>query len=552
MRKMSRWFSAAIALMLMLSCVACGVKEDDSENDPNKTQVYIGIYDSGYGTSWFDEIKVAFEAIYDDVQLKPLYGKDEYYDGTLLDKMSSNDEEIYLTNQINYTNFVKQGAIMDITDLYEEVVDGKKVSERLYEDLQDVVNVDGKYYGIPYGSDFYHMIYDVDMWDEYGFWLNEAGEFGQWTDAEKSVGQDGIRGTYDDGLPVTYSQFFNLVKEIQRNSCVPFTWSGDYWVEYLHQFAENMKGYYDGESALLANYSEALDGAGVTVKTIDYDKLNRLNHTYGKFSEKEIDAISSDTTITWANYEDFQRQAGVYYTMCFASDVMDTSDGAKYTSFSVQPGESHKAAQERFIRSVSQPSVTGGRVAMLIDGGWWETEGAWVFEDMADAIDEKYSSENRRFGVMPMPLPDDREDTTTGVYSATSKVYVIAKNNPKHPEIVKNFMKFILSKEGMRIMMKNGMTMPFDYDFGSDSFANTYYQQQRVDLITSNKVVYALHKSATGKRSESNFYSWNFDSSARNHNPFYCFFANKFSSPEEYFIDSVNYYKTNAKTLLVS
>lgn len=541
----------------LFSATACQPTPDGEAVDINRTQLYVGIYNGGFGTEWFTEVKAKFEEMYKDqsfekgktgVQLMPKYGKEIYDPAVLGSTMDTMDEDVFVIDRVTYHDFVRQDKLLDISAVAEQLVDGKSVADRMFDELDSYYNIDGKYYALPYIVDVYQMIYDVDLWDDYGFWMDEDGNFAADVGEGfvKSAGQDGQTGTYDDGLPVTYSQFFSLLQRIKQESCVPFTWTGDYWDAYFQQFSEVVKGYFDGTEEFLKNYAPELDTTGVSVNLIDMDEFKNLApHTYGSFSETELLSICSAETVTWANIAELQRQPGVYYALCFARDIMDESNGRNFTPYSVGPGESHMAAQEHFLRSVVEPQVTDGRVAMLIDGGWWEKEASWVFEDMAKNYGEEYSVENRRFGIMPIPLPDDRETPyETKFVSTTGSMAMFAKKSTDVPELAIEFLKFMFSHEGAEILSDNGCVIPYDYDIDvSDSDLLSYYKKQRAEVYDGN-VMFSMPNSTIGKYNENLIYAgWNFSNSRGIPNPFKVFFQQHWT-PEYYLSDTYEYYKT--------
>lgn len=542
---------------IFFSSAGCRLTRDGEEIDDTRTQLYVGIYNGGFGTDWWTEVKKEFEELYKNesfekgktgVQLMPKYGKEIYEPSVLEATMDTMDEDVFMIDRVTYHNYIQKDKLLDITDVAKQVVNGKPVHERMLDELDQYYNIDGKYYALPYIVDVYQMVYDVDLWDEYGFWMNDEGEFQADVGEgfKKSAGQDGQAGTYDDGLPVTYSQFFQLLQRIKQESCVPFTWTSDYWNAYFQNFSEVIKGYYDGEDEFLKNYAAELDTTGVNVTLMDLEKFKTLApHTYGSFSEAPLKAISSEKNVTWHNIADLQLQPSVYYTLCFAKDIMDESNGRNFTAFSVGSGESHMAAQERFLRSVVEPQVTDGRVAMLIDGGWWENEASWVFEDMAKNYDEKYSMENRRFGIMPIPLPDDRETPyETKFVSTTGTMAMFAKKSTDVPELAKKFLSFIYSYEGAEILTNNGFVLPFDYGIDvSDSDTLTYYKKQRIEVYNAKNLMFNVPNSTIGKYNENLIYSgWNFGNSRGIMNAFRVFFEQKWT-PEQYFLDTQEYYK---------
>lgn len=248
---------------------------------------------------------------------------------------------------------------------------------------------------------------------------------------------------------------------------------------------------------------------------------------------------TSEKIVKWENFEEVQTLPGVYYALCFAQDIMDTSNGQNFTNFSVHGSESHTQAQEHFLRSVDQPSVTGGRVAMFIDGGWWENEAIATFDDMAEKIDEKYSAENRRFGIMPFPLPDDvasypeaRKDMGKFSANASASYNLIINAKTKHPELAKELLKYIYSEEGIKIMREAKLSIPFDIETEQGSIS--YYQQIRQEVYSMSKVAATDIVSSFGQYYETDIYQGLFLYNMNN-NPFFGRFYNYYSEAGQAF-----------------
>ena len=76
---MKKFFIKGLALVsevvLSLGIAGCGGMRGI---DPNKTQLYVGLYDGGWGSDWLDDAKARFEAEYQDYQIVITKLKDEY------------------------------------------------------------------------------------------------------------------------------------------------------------------------------------------------------------------------------------------------------------------------------------------------------------------------------------------------------------------------------------------------------------------------------------------------------------------------------------------
>ena len=115
-----------------------------------------------------------------------------------------------------------------------------------------------KYYGVPVFVSTASVIYDVDLWEDKSlfftqdYYENGANADIMWTsgldgDEPKSVGQDGVENTLDDGLPCTYQDFQVMLNQVAGEAnCTPITASGAnpvYVREYFVQLYANYEGY---------------------------------------------------------------------------------------------------------------------------------------------------------------------------------------------------------------------------------------------------------------------------------------------------------------------
>lgn len=81
------------------------------------------------------------------------------------------------------------------------------------------------------------MIYDVALFSEKRLFVDDKGN---WSNGSvKSLGQDGKANTFDDGLPVTQSDFFKLLDRMVEQGVLPLTFFGSN-AYYFTSFLTNM------------------------------------------------------------------------------------------------------------------------------------------------------------------------------------------------------------------------------------------------------------------------------------------------------------------------
>ena len=103
--------------------------------------------------------------------------------------------------------------------------------------------------------------------------------------------------------------------------------------------------------------------------------------------------------MTDANAYEIRRNVGTYYALQLAEKIAQNS---AWTDNAVCYGGAlnHIATQSKYLTSAN--TANQKRIAMLIEGGWWQQESTQTFEIMEKA-DTKYSKANRNFKIIPTP-----------------------------------------------------------------------------------------------------------------------------------------------------
>lgn len=417
-----------------------GCSKGGAEVDETKTQLYIGNFDGGVGSAWFDEVKRLFEikfadAVFEDgkrgVQVWIDRHKDNFAGEVLFSRIESARQDVIFTNEINYPDFATKHRSADITDIVTEK------SEKITDDLGNEVLVsiedkmnksladyykwdDGKYYAIPFIDALYGIVYDAELFEDYGFY-------------DDGPGPDGIRGTIDDGLPQTWEDFKKLILLMVNSGITPFTWSGLYQY-YREAFMNSIHAGYEGFNDYLLNY---------TFSGTD-DLLGEITPQTG-----------------WK----LQQQNGRLAALKVAEFIFSSPNN--YSSKAMGSSQSHIAAQEEFLIS----ATTSNRIAMLIEGGWWENEARDTFNEMGRK-NSAYSYGNRKLGFMPFPkfiggsdISDQKQTEGLTLFSSHGRTVVCVKPNTTKMEAAKEFVKFTTSNEILaHLTVQTGVTRPYAYN----------------------------------------------------------------------------------------
>jgi N-acetylglucosamine transport system substrate-binding protein len=218
---------ALAAVMLVGTLVSC--------NDSTRTEgeLYVCVYDGGYGQEWLDKIAEDYEKetgvkVHAEVDQSVL----DRIEGSL---KNGGDYDIYMSHDINWQSFAAEGLLAPLDDLYEREVAGtnKKFKERLIDGALEVSKSEGqdgveRYYKVCYTQGAGGIVYNVDMFEENGW-----------------------------EVPTTYDELVALCEQIVKDdvavkgsldgdSVVPFTWSGNerqyYWDYVVFEWWAQLAG----------------------------------------------------------------------------------------------------------------------------------------------------------------------------------------------------------------------------------------------------------------------------------------------------------------------
>lgn len=257
--------------------------------------------------------------------------------------------------------------------------------------------------------------------------------------------------------------------------------------------------------------------------------------------------------ITKSNGYELKKQAGLYYALQFAKDVV--KDSSMYTDYSWSPSQSHTGAQDAFLYGAFESSRE--RAAMLIDGNWWINEATTTFNNMATRYGQSASKSARRFGVMPIPKVSEDAVGKRTIIDQNSTFCFINKSNkitPVHKQLAKLFLQFCHSNEGLTIFQETvGMAKPYTYKIEGERYNNmNAYAKSTYDLHTKANIVYPYVLSDTYINNV-NFFNtqqggYAFKSKVGNDtltNPFTAFKNNTSLTPKQYFDGIYRNFSTN-------
>lgn len=468
-----RAFCSAFALAIAFSAVGCATPDDIGGNTPQiqvdekRTQLYVFNFDGGYGSEWMATAIEQYEKLHATdkweegkvgVQIIPTHTKKGREGAEVL----ANKEEVYFTESVQYYQSINDGAFADITDAivganpYEtdKTIESKMTAEqKSYYGYQK----DGqtRYYGIPHYSGAFGIAYDIDLFDSKGYYFKEGynkddaleDKFIYEKTDEKTAGPNGVKGDSDDGLPVTYEEFFWLCDYISGMNVTPISWSGANYGEYItmlyNQLVVNDMGLKEASLAF------TMSGPTANLGTVDAN---------GNFVKD-----ANPTTITKDNAYELYRHESKYEALKFLEKLIETekylNEGAFTNTYE------HTTAQDDFLWSgkdgYSEP------IAMLADGAWWQSEANETFKAM-ESQQEAWSKNNRNIGWMPLPKSSAKNQKNVYFDHLYSSSFIKANIAEWKLPLAIDFLQFCNTDETMRMFTKTTNTpKAFNYEMSA-------------------------------------------------------------------------------------
>ena len=551
------------AVMGSSVCMIASCKSGNgTEVDTSKTQLYVSNYDAGIGRTWITAVGAEFEEAFKNYSFQEgrtgvqiIYNHNRTTNGVLLESSIANAKDnIFFTEGIDYPSMQTKGLVYDVTDIMEmgaitgvdsnnnftreEVSIKSKIDADFLSFLDRNTDTDEEnYYAFPFYLSVKAPIMDKDLWNENNYYLAkgatpsefvvQALESGGDVEAAKaqyesaiatlksgdksnnwilvdengvykydggevnlglSAGPDGKYGTYDDGMPATYDEFYLLMDELVGDSISPFIWTGKYpgYAETLstnlfwdYEGAENLRVYYSLNGTV--NDLAKIDSAGKIVRNDDGSPvLESYTFNGGRADGYEV-----------------QRLIGKYEALKFVEKVAKSSGWVCKESDNT--AVSHISAQSKFLTSCL-PDSNIDRVAMLLDGAWWQQESDQTFTIM-EKKDKKYSKDNRNLGFLSLPnanidkLEYRKTNDVKKIIVSQNDSFCVVNGNLKEgsPQlaVAKAFVSFIHNDEMLlRFMEKTNMSRALTIQSEKDYSKLSVYGKNLVNYVNDAQVVY--------------------------------------------------------------
>ena len=457
---------AAVAALSTVNLAACNKDPDGPKVDPNKTQFYVGNFNGGYGYKWLEKAARKFEKKFENehfedgktgVQIWINNQKDELKGWTFYQTISSRVESVFIGGEMRM-EILEGNLVMPLNDILDEPLsefgETETIRQKLspyYKEAHFLNDQTTLCQYLPYAEAYFgNWSYDIDLFEEMGFFMKEGGG---WTSAEnKTKGLDGVAGTYDDGLPTTEDEFFRLLNYISACGVTPATWTGQY-TAYSTAWAMN----------LFLNHD---DGAGQKM----------YNTGYGSWEGKDGQKIELDGT-GYDFYKIFQHP-GKREALETIYKLVKTPK--YYSSNAYKTTQSHIEAQDEFLTSV----IDDKRVAMILEGTWWENEAEDTFNRMKKY--GAYGRYDRRFGVMPTFHYESGTAQKSNYLASNMAMSINA--NTEHEELSKLFIKYLCTDEVRDLFTREtGCPSPFEYEISDETYNSLSYFGKQLWEIHENE-----------------------------------------------------------------
>ena len=300
-----------IATSALLGLTGCGKKRGG--------ELYVTVYDGGYGTDWIDQVSKDYEA---KTGTKVVWTADQ----TILDRISTEldapSSDIYMSHDITWQEFAEQGLLEQLDDLYESEVEGtgKTFKERLCAGAEEVSKLeDGHYYKVCYTQGAGGLVYNMDMFEENG-----------WT----------VPNTYDELKTLCQTIVDADLKTEDLNKVVPIAWSGadreyywdyivfEWWAQLAGEEAINKYKTFKGDDGKNLTGYEVFNPATNHKEFIQaYDMWHELiaqNPTYSNDKPQAAKLVTANSLFAsgaaamipyaqWAKYE-IQKNSGIEFS----------------------------------------------------------------------------------------------------------------------------------------------------------------------------------------------------------------------------------------------
>ncbi len=460
MKATKKALALVLAVISVLFAFGCG---NTGTGNGAKTVIKVTSYLGGFGTDWLDEAAERFEAANKNIKLNISHTKN-----TNVSTISSSAQDLYFVNDGDLPpTLAQKGLVADINDIVMEKFDTRNgepisIDDKIEETYKCMLKGNTKsgeshYFALPYATFASGISYDIDFFTKYNCYIAAEGEdayaysaygttvnFVTSATTKKSAGQDGIEGTYDDGLPVSMQEFLVLCDYIKAEcNASPIHYAG------------NQKAYLNGLINALEisiggkDYANSMLNFTGTVECVQMEKVynewqvqtEQENLFSGSVSGVQVPKVY-DAELSDAKAYLTTQTSARYYANAFLYTLYKEG---YFSDKCLQTSSTNLEGQAEFLKSGYGNMET---FAMFIEGSYWYTEA--VENEMTSAYDTVTN-----IGWMPMPITVSADESTEGKQSVIvseggSFCFINANTEKNKPEVLaaaKKFLQFLYSDD---------------------------------------------------------------------------------------------------------
>ncbi len=517
MKKKTKIMSAIMAGVMSLCLIGCGGNENsgaDGDNK-NKTTVNLWQYIGCSGEEWAKAAIQRFEEANKDVVYED--GKKGVHIERTYDKAAQLTDltyDVYILESIaDIYSLSAQGKILNLDDLFEgtngyEAV-GKKVKTEMLDGLKGV-DSDGNegYYALPWYEWYPGIAYDVDYFDKNDLYFasSKEGATPYTTDygtayllgsnTTKSVGPDGVAGTYDDGLPSSVEEFLQLCAVIDGKSFDPIVIGGGV-KDYSFYLVEALWASLSGADEIQTIYS--MDSKGKEIEVVRRDASGNFvfknESLYPDAKNEKVKAIKVPETekivITSANANRVYDMVSRYYAL----SVLEVICREGWYNDAVYKDTSYMNTQ---TQRAFYFGTTGRTAAMLYDASFWYSEA--VRSGAVGKYQQLHRGAERKVSFMPMPtqlsgsVAENQGKKNTLLDVGNSLMFISSKITSEGVrKAAKDFLAFLYSDEELKAFTENeGLLIPIkgDYYDKTKLFALGDYYSRMDTIRNASDIIY--------------------------------------------------------------
>ena len=168
MKVFKKVLALTLSLLTASSLLACDKGGDSTDNGGNggsigtgSIELKISPFNGGYGLDWLDAISAEF--VKENPDVKVVYNKTtvKRSDQVTALKSGTADADLYITGLNIHTQINNQLPIVELTDIYNEVL-----SSKIIDSVENWYSHDGKQYGVPWGTATLGVLYHKDYFAE--------------------------------------------------------------------------------------------------------------------------------------------------------------------------------------------------------------------------------------------------------------------------------------------------------------------------------------------------------------------------------------------------